>query len=481
MLLRAICVFIGCLASGVVWSQPEISTVFTEPASITQLNLDSAELDTWNEKWRTALEKGVKKLREPHEVLVVTILRPNGSSEFSIHSRPALDEKQLRKLEAPLSSIRLPKASYLPQSALTWVKVNGGLPNDSTPFVPEYEVAVTREKALYQVASLEEKLTLINQWAVQEALPFMVHVTRQVDEKQVGVKSTGYALEKALREDILDATILCDSNIFYWRGFMELSTEDALLPLTNLLVSAAAGKLDRINRYIAPVKFFAAPGSLPTHMLEELSWRLDFFYQDLNAEIDRGIRLHEKGLYGQASDKFESLLAIYPASATLWSEWYFSNSESITGSDLNERSELESVLEEARKAIYAIDPMFPVEFPVNEPEEAYHMYRVSQLEELFTDPKRIQLDFIAYADIALDAGDHAFAAHLYWYMLMEFPEALFQGRNPLREYLYCLQQLNCMEIVNNFKPTIILEAGQIGEERESIMKSHPVYQSYETD
>ncbi|MFH2143168.1 MAG: hypothetical protein ABIJ97_12145, partial [Bacteroidota bacterium] len=88
-------------------------------------------------------------------------------------------------------------------------------------------------------------------------------------------------------------------------------------------------------------------------------------------------------------------------------------------------------------------------------------------------------DVISYAEIALDLREYGFAAKLYWFIITSVPENDYDQKATLKNFLFCLQKLNAVKTISNFKVELIEEAKSVEAERIKIMQMSPVYNSFE--
>jgi hypothetical protein len=82
---------------------------------------------------------------------------------------------------------------------------------------------------------------------------------------------------------------------------------------------------------------------------------------------------------------------------------------------------------------------------------------------------------LEYADIALDLEVYGFAAHMYWLIIGNKPDA-FPDRDILAHYLYCLEKLGDTDNIRTFEEEYTRQKfKKIERERKQAMENSPVY------
>ena len=106
---------------------------------------------------------------------------------------------------------------------------------------------------------------------------------------------------------------------------------------------------------------------------------------------------------------------------------------------------------EARAAILACDPLYQMMAEAQGQEETYRLVLRLEINSLFKDRDKAARDLLRYADIARDLDVYGFAAMVYWNILTAVKPEDYAGREPLEDFLYCLEQLGVKTIKENFR------------------------------
>ncbi|MDC0231574.1 hypothetical protein OAK19_06365 [Aureispira] len=178
------------------------------------------------------------------------------------------------------------------------------------------------------------------------------------------------------------------------------------------------------------------------------------------------------GDYRAAEHHYISLLKIFPNSAGLNYESYYSKSLLLSNGDPERIIQL---WKDCKTAVYACDPLFNMNVPSSNSKDAYLMSKRHQINILFDNQPSIQKNILEYADIALDLEVYGFAAHMYWLILKNKPKS-FSKRDILAHYLYCLEKLGDTENILKYEKEYSRQKfRKIEKERIKIMESSEVY------
>ncbi|MEK7482973.1 MAG: hypothetical protein AABZ60_01435, partial [Planctomycetota bacterium] len=189
-------------------------------------------------------------------------------------------------------------------------------------------------------------------------------------------------------------------------------------------------------------------------------------------EIHQGQKFVLEKEWISAKQHFEGLQEVYPCSPYLVYELYCLSCLQNPSENTLENWEL------ARTKIFAADPFFKTTIPNATPQEAFQMARRKEASLLFTNPEELRADFIEYSDVALDLGEYAFAAHLYWFSFTYFSEDPEEQKRLLCCFFYCLQELGHPQLHNLVQGISSEEIQLIPQERAEFMQQHSAYQEF---
>ena len=151
------------------------------------------------------------------------------------------------------------------------------------------------------------------------------------------------------------------------------------------------------------------------------------------------------------------------------------NPDSATTSPLLSTKDADTLSEwqHYRPRVYACNPMFTVDARTTGKRETFQAARRHAIRGLFKRERDSAGDWIKMADIGLDVEEFGFSAHLYYLITRVMDPALFDHRNLLEYWLYCLEKLGVTTIKDQFKGDHPAEFERIAQERQQFMDSGP--------
>ena len=338
-------------------------------------------------------------------------------------------------------------------------------------FAPAIQTAGEKLNSQLSTGSLVQRKEVLRNWALNDVIPILSYYTSSVSEQFMGVRKTGEVLTKRtfLNKETNNVT---DKNPLYWRGVMEMSKGNLIIPVSKIFMHVANDEFDLARRYIGGLFRFADKESLASAYLLELNNNLNLFYRLHDSLVRQGIALHDAGKFDKAIEVYNGILADYPNSAWARYELYFST-DAKNSAVSKEAKKSTALWNESKASVYTADPLYPMGGGASNAKEGYVLFRHLKVSELFKDNKNVKSDMIAYAGIALDLEYYAFAAHLYWYLLSLFPEEKYNGHGFLVYFLYSLQKQGLTEVQSFFKTDYKNEFTVIDNERTEAMKNDP--------
>lgn len=435
------------------------------------VEIDS-QFTEWIQSQTKKIQSAASNIKGNADLHVVYSLQPKGKALFQIHSRPALDPEQRRKLFTNLGEGPTPNTKFSNYDFVIMARINDGM-DEETPFVPPLSYPYERQLAEFEKKPIIEQKELLHAYIEQEAIPLLVFYAGQADEQFLGVRwISSFLNEGKYKSQALDSILYNKAE--YWRAVMEMEPGNQLVPFTAMCLHLYRQEYDRAERLNFLIGMFSKEGTLPALLSDQIQPRLRSLNANLSSEIEKGLALHDAGLYNQADSLYAELLkeSLFPNSAWLKYESYYSRAASLNP------DQVDSLWYKNRPEIYACDPLYPMDIRARTGKEAYLMMRRQGIQNLFTDPDSYRADFTKYADIALDLGVYSFAAQLYWMVLSHLNKADYQERNVLAHYLYALEKMKITSIKENFEMNYEQEFSLIEQEREKLMKESGIYQAF---
>ena len=446
---------------------------------VADVNFERQELVDWLQNLKTAIDQHFRTIKGAHELALIVTFAPDGHGEVQAAARPPVSDSMLVFARSVLNSVPAPKPRISEYSILLNLDLNGGNSDTTLKFTPTVLLPSDRNRRLFQQMDLAAKHKAIKDYARNEALPLLAEIAVLADTNFVGLNALGTRIKGAISGNFFRVDRLCNDNPDYWRGVTQLKSGNFLVPAIKVFCLAAEGRYDWANRHLFFMNIFADNSTVAGEFMRELSWRMTEYYTDLNAQINRGIGLTDANKMQEAQALYDSLLNIVKYSAWTQYERYYTTVklEQETTGHSND-----SVLWiKAQKSIFDADALYPVRARVYSGRDAYLVSRRNQINGLFQDPADLYRDLFIYSDIALDVGEHAFAAELLWILLTNAPP---KADIPSREillvhYIYCLDKLGQKDVISQFKGDYSNDIKQIAEERHKRMESSPLYQRFE--
>ena len=376
-------------------SNVELQIQLLTPDLIGEVTLDKDPFFDWVKKVKNEVESHLKDEKGNKEILVLISLHNDKDATIDIGARPKLDKGSLQSLSDEISKHKSPRTKITDYSFAIIAKVNDGCDNE-IDFSPTVTFPVDREFEEYKKLDLAGKKTQLQDWIQKEVIPIVVHYETTVDPKFGGVIEVGKILEQGKYLDT-DVEKLTENNPDYWRGTMEMSSGNQLIPFTKMCMYLANGEFDKAKRLLFVINTFSEESTLPSMYYEVISTKLNLLTEELSNTINEGIALHDKGKYNEAVSHYEKLLKTFPYSAWLNYELYFSKTASM-----KDMGETDREWSKSKEIIYSCDPMYHMNARAKSGEEGYLLFKRQEINMLFQMKDNLKTDFVKYADIALD-------------------------------------------------------------------------------
>jgi len=462
-----------CTTSAQAQSEVEMQIQLLTSDLIAEVNLDQKPFIEWVGAINDIIESELVKEPGDHEVVVLITLHQKQPATISVNARPAISEVRMKGLLAGLQQPLTPNTRITDYSFSISSKVNSGCPDESMAFTPPLVYPWEAEFNAFNQMNLAAKKAALEDWVKQEVIPITAQFTNSVDAKFEGVLYVGSVLsEKKFEKETTEK--LTDQNPNYWRANMEMSQGNQMILFAKIAMFLANGEFDKAERLLFLLPFFSNENSLPIVYLEPLQGKMDLITAELNAAIEKGIALHDVGKYEEAVTYYESLLKVFPKSAWLNYEHYFSSAAM-----LKESSDSEALWIKSKGVIYECDPLYPLDIKAKTGKEGYLLFRRQEIKMLFQSKESLKADFLNYADIALELENYGYAAQMYWLIVSYFPEEDHDNRDMLAHYLYCLDKLGDKTTIQNFKGDFEARFAQVEAERLEAMKNSTMYNVFE--
>ena len=453
-------------------SNVELTIQLISPEIIADANFESDPVIAWLKEINEEITTYFKGDQTDHDVMILITLHPEEDATIEVASRPSMKKSGLKKLTKKLREHPAPRTKFVDYALLVFAQINEGCTKEEEAFSPVIESPVKTDVMQFKELSLREKRDEIQQTMNRNIIPLLAHFLTKTDTLFPGVLAVGQALSK---QKYLSTPVeeLTDRNPLYWRANMEMEQWNQIIPFSKMCMYIANGEFDKAKHLLFIIGIFSEEGTLADALFEEISAKMDMLDDDLSAEIEKGIALHDKEKYEQAIAHYDELLKQFPNSAWLQYERYFSKAASCENPE-----DATAEWNRSEPGIYRADPLYHMNVHADNGKEAYLLFRRQEINELFKSQENIRADLVNYADIAFELENYGFAAQLYWLIISHLSKEDYDNRNLLAYFLYCLDKLGDTETVQNFKGDYPAEFKNIELERQEIMENSPMYKAF---
>lgn len=450
----------------------ELEVEYFTDNQVTLATLDTAYLYPWNKRVLASIKAFLTIEKGNHDVRILVTM-PKGKPAFvEISSRPQLSQERTDHLIRRIESLSRPPRSKLTEyTYLVEAKVGIGCENPQLKFLPKVALPEEKVQAQFEAADLDGKIKLFQNWILEDIVPVLAYYEDSVRCPLKGVNAIGNILanNSFLEESPNNLTI---ENPDYWRASMEIEFGNGLVILSKICMHIANGEFDLAKRYLNIAQAFPEQNSMALSIYNQMNFRMEWLFDDIRSEIRKGKKFQEEGDFQSALIHYEDILKTLPKSAVINYESYYA--KSLLMSEHTPETIIQ-LWDDCKQTVYACDPLFNMNIPAKNSKDLYLMSKRHEINLLFTNQASIQENILEYADIALDLEVYGFAAHLYWLILANKPDA-FPERDILAHYLYCLEKLGDTENIRNFEEEYTRQKfRKIERERKQAMENNDVY------
>lgn len=474
MRLNALFCIIYLWFNTVAWSQTnvELEVEYFTDDMVTVATLDTQYLYPWNSRVLASVDAFLSLEKGNHDVMILVTI-PKGKPLFvEVSSRPQLKKETTDHLIRRIEALSRPPRSKLTEyTYLIEAKVGRGCEDPQLKFLPKLALPEEKVQAQFEAANLEGKSKLFKNWVIEDVMPVLAYYEDSLITQLKGVNAIGEILssQKFLEKSSKELTI---ENSDYWRATMEIESGNGLVILSKICIHVANGEFDLAKRYLNIAQAFPEQNSMALNFYHQFDFRMEWLFDDIREEIRIGKKFQLEGDFESAALHFEEQLKILPKSAAFNYEKYYSRSLLISD---HSPEYIIKLWQDCNAAVYACDPLFNMNVPARNSRDLYLMSKRHEINLLFDNQVSIDENILEYADIALDLEVYGFAAHMYWLIIGNKPDA-FPERDILAHYLYCLEKLGDTENISSFEEEYTRQKfKKIERERRLAMETSPVY------
>ena len=440
------------------------------------VNIDKDSLVPWVKPIFEVLDRRFEGEARPRTIVFVARLHADRPAEVFVSGRPALADEETRAVLAAADTARSPRTRVVDGTFRIVAKVNGGTRDDSGPLIPPLPKPGEARFARLTPLSPSGKIAAMQEWARTEALPLLAAFARNRDRPgDEAIRRLGEALKAVPRRGPIDVAALTEKSRDYWRAMMKAPAGDPLVPAAQVALLVAEGHLRRAKRIADAMAPFDDREWGSSFVLIEFRSRMTQFEKEVDQRIREGISLNDRGRFDEALRIYDAVLKEDPQSPrAIYERFHTMQMKALRKEPPGDPAE---GWPEVRKAILHADPMFATMAVATSPDEAYDMFRRKETEGLFQDRESFGPDVVRYADIALDLGQPALAATLYWNVLRNMPPSTYGDRKLIEDVLYCLERAGLGDLKAPFPVDHAAEFRRIDAERGRRKKESPAYKA----
>ena len=450
--------------------EPELTINLLANDAIADVNVDQDKFIASIGRITDYCNENFDSISENQKIGILIIVHKNGKPTYECYSNPKLDKSFHDKILNDLNEIEIENTKLV--DFPIFISINSKNTGEIVDF-EDFENPLKKKYVEYENADLQTKFKLIKDYAINEVLPVLSAYQVIVDDQFEGVKKFGEVVEQTNFNEKQNVEKLTNTNKNYWRATMEMNIGNQIIPITKIFILVSQGELDYAQKYIEIIRIFSDPKTTANNYLEEISYRINLFNQELQKEIEKGIAEHDNEQYQNAINMYNEILEVYPNSSWALYEKYFSeNAQKIAkNSDaMNDRTDWDA----AKVEIYKHNPLYNMDVRASNGKEAYLLFRRKEIGDLFQKKDAMLEDVFKYAEIATDLGVYDFAAQLFW-LVATFDKD--DAQKSINNYLFCLDKLGEKELKSNFKGDFDKIFKSIETKKEKEMKSSTFYKA----
>ncbi|HMU40704.1 MAG TPA: hypothetical protein PKE31_16970 [Pseudomonadota bacterium] len=440
------------------------------PEELARFDFTDKQLAEFHDRLEQALATALGTETEARTVQIQVTLSPKDAATVDLAADPKLPQGLEHRLRVAVEHSQPPRAKLVPFCLRFLVKVGAGSQSGESAIAPK--LLSPHEKRLAELARvpLKDRLQIIQTWVRTEALPLWTVLLGTASADYKGLPKLARRLVASDPQKV-SAEVLLDHDPSYFQALLEMAPGDPLVAATHVLWPAARGELDLAWQYFKPVYFFSKSDNLSHHYLVQLRDYLRVFFDLLEQQLAVATGLHDQGEFAKAIELYDNILSAYPCSSlALYEKWYSSFEQAKRTDEAQGAPHIERLMVEwrqTRKQVFACLPMFRIDAVAHGQEEQKQMFRRLAQKELWTRKGEEKEDFLSLAQIALDLGEYAFAAHIYFLSGVAVTEQEFAERKILAHFLFALERLGVTEIKTIFKGDPAQEFGPIQKQIEN--------------
>lgn len=444
-----------------------------ENDDITEVNLENqAQFIDSLKRLIDNFESSTVEFKHEQKIGLLITVHKTGEPSFKLFSHPELPAKKQKEILQNIDKIKLPNTKILDFPFFISLHCDEKFGIEDFPeFIPPRE----KRLAIYQQASLKEKVKLNREMAINEALPVLTAYQFKVDEKFKGVRKFAKTVKAINYNEKQYVELMTGRNTDYWRACLEMAPGNQLIPASMIFLFVSQDELDIASHYIRIVHPFSDEKTIVHRYLEEIKWRLEQFNEQLKNELLYARNLENNISLNEAIAAYDKIIAAYPNSAEARYERYFLTDVNRKTNDFTPKND--SLWKVTKNFILEHDPLFNYEIKAQNPKEAYQKFLRASIDKIITSDYQLNEQFYNVSIMSLDLDFNAFSAQLFCLKII-LDQGKTQQQKDINYFLYNLEKLVVQDIKQNFKGDFEKIFTEIELEREKTMKESNAYKDF---
>ena len=426
-------------------------------------NKDS--INSWIKNLRDTTISHIKDKDTKRDILITVSIHPNKEATIDIKAKPKFKNSSIKVIQKDIDIFikNSPRTLYMDFSFAIIIEVNGG-GDTNIPIQTPMSKKIREFKAL----PLKEKIEQFQKWINDGIIPILAYYETKVDKKFKGVLYVGNILKN---RDYIDKNTddITSKNFNYWRGSMEMELGNQIIPFSKVCIYFTKGKFEKGARLLNTIGLFSKRGTLVNILREIIITKIKYIFADIAKEIEKGIKLHDKGEYKEAIKHYEELLKIMPYVSWLNYEYFYSKTI-----HLKDRTK---EWEKTKKIIYDCDPLYSMSAELKSAKEAYFFTRKQEIDKLFHNRKTLKEDMIKFAQITFDIEYYSLSAEVYKLIYEYYPKTS-KKIDALAHFLYSIDKLGIREWKKYFKGDFKKRFKSLEQKKEQRYKNSTAYKMF---
>ncbi len=365
-------------------------------------NFDSLEYATYQRNFEDTVRSFFSQFNTKLELKIIQTFDQNLDPYFTFSSKPILTDSLRSALEKKLTQLTPINARYLSFSNQYSLVLNGGITARDMLFLPELSDPRQLRQNDYAFLDIKKNYEAVQSWIRTSALPLLIELMSSHPERLYSNTNVPFDFSGDAKQTALELITNANFDLFYRSSLPNFEDNPQLLIAIKTMRLAAKGQFDYAQLYIAMVYNFESRNSLVRYILDELSWRLAYYFRLeglLLAAAESQTNPNEKHAL------IDSILTVNPLSTGALYATIDPTRNHLTSS---------YPYLSQWQAYSTSNPMYIFTRQSASKKEAYQNYLRITSYDLFMDPETYANAHAHYASLALEIEEYDFAADLYW-------------------------------------------------------------------